>query len=137
MRPMTPARKPSRRWHVLGAPLLTASLIAGCLGTRHVEPVDAPRGREALKTALDGWKKGGSPAALLKESPPITVQDWDWQAGTRLVDYQLDGADKPIESNLYVPVQLTLRNARGKDVKKKVRYIIATSPVVTVFRELK
>lgn len=137
MRKTTFHRKPIRRWHFLGAPLLAASVIAGCLGTHRIEPVDAPRGREALKTALEGWKKGGAPAALLNETPPITVQDWDWQAGERLVDYELDGADKPIEANLYVPVQLTLRNARGKQVTKKVRYIIATSPIVTVFREVR
>lgn len=116
--------------------LLAASLLfAGCSERR--SPVDASRAHEALKTALDGWKKGASPSALQSGTPSITVQDIDWLAGARLVDYQVDGQGRPVEANLYVPVKLTLRTAQGKEVTRKVNYVVGTSPILTVFRDFR
>lgn len=136
---MRPYRQQIRRREMIGQGITTlfaSCMFAGCAGSRHAEPVDPSQAREALKAALDGWKKGNAPAALQSATPPITVQDLDWQAGARLVDYQVDGAERPVEANLYVPVKLTLRTARGKEVKKQVNYIVATSPIITVFRAL-
>lgn len=128
------------RWfrarHLVFAFSAAATLLAGCSGSKNA-PVDADRARDALKTTLDGWKKGDSPAALKDGSPSITVQDLDWLAGARLVDYQVDGEGKAVEANLYVPVKLTLRTKDGKEVKKNVSYVVGTSPIVTVFRNFR
>jgi hypothetical protein len=117
--------------------LAAALLAAGCTGSSRATPVDTSRAREALKLALDGWKKGDSPSSLQLGTPPVTVQDTDWMTGARLVDYQVDGDGRPIEANLHVPVTLTLRTAQGKQVKKKVTYVVGTSPILTVFRALR
>jgi hypothetical protein len=37
-------------------------------------------------------------------------------------------------TNLHIPVELTLKDDKGKESKPKVLYIVGTSPVVTVFR---
>ena len=99
-------------------------------------PVDPGRAREALKTALDGWKKGETPAALNQYTPPITAQDLDWLAGAKLLDYGVIDDGKSIEANLYIPVALNLKMANGKEAKKKVTYVVGTSPYLTVFRAL-
>ena len=99
--------------------------------------MDAAVARGAVKTALEGWKKGDPPAALKNASPAITVQDMDWQAGAKLVDYQVDGDGKDFGPNLHVPVKLTLRTPQGKQIKKSVSYVVGTSPYVTVFRALR
>ncbi len=112
-------------------------LISGCSGSQRATPVDADRAREVLKTTLDGWKKGDTPAALNEGSPPITAQDLDWLAGAKLVDYAVTGEGKSVEANLYVPVTLTLKMANGKEAKKKVTYVVGTSPYLSVFRTLK
>ncbi len=44
---------------------------------------------------------------------------------------------RPVESNLHVPVRLTLRDARGKEVRKEVSYVVSTSPHLAVYRELR
>jgi hypothetical protein len=116
---------------------LTVALVAGCSGSGGAGPVDAPRAREALKAALDGWKRGDVPASFATASPAMTVQDMDWQAGAKLVDYQVADDGKDYGVNLHVPVTLTLRTSQGKDVKKSVHYIVGTSPIVTVFRALR
>ena len=92
--------------------------------------------REALKTTLDGWKKGDAPDALKDSTPSIAAQDLDWLGGAKLVDYEVTGDGKSVEANLYVPVNLTLKTAKGKEVKKKVTYVVGTSPYLTVFRAL-
>ena len=122
--------------HLVVSCATAALLLSGCSHSPRAAPVDATRAHEALKTALDGWKKGDSPSAL-QDGSSITVQDVDWLAGARLVDYQVDGESKAVEANLYVPVKLTLRTTKGKEVRKKVNYVVGTSPIVTVFRALR
>lgn len=118
----------------LAAPLLL--LLAGCSGGGgRAAPVDAPRARETLKAALESWKKGETPASLKEAAPPVVVQDFDWMAGQRLVHYEVSGDGKDDDANLRIPVTLTLQAAGGKEVRKKVSYVVGTSPTLTVFRE--
>jgi hypothetical protein len=112
-------------------------IAAACSCSSRAAPVDAPRAREALKVALDGWKKGDAPASFANALPAMTVQDLDWMGGARLLDYQLDGDGKETGPNLHVPVGLTIQTPQGKEVKKKVSYIVGTSPILTVFREFR
>jgi hypothetical protein len=114
-----------------------AALLAGCSGGQRAADVDEGRARDALKTALDGWKKGDAFDTLKDASPPITVQDFDWMGGAKLVDYHVAGDGRKAESNLYVPVDLTLRTKQGREVKKKVSYVVATSPSLMVFRDVR
>jgi hypothetical protein len=127
-------------WRVPGVALLSlamaVALVSGCSGSHSAAPVNPQSAREALKTALEGWKKGDTPDALKSSTPSITAQDLDWLAGTKLVDFAVSADDKSIEANLYVPVTLTLKAANGKEVKKKVTYVVGTSPYLTVFRAL-
>ena len=55
----------------------------------------------------------------------------------RLVAYTLDGDDKRVAENLFVPVKLTLKLKNGKQATKNVTYVIGTSPQVMVFRSLR
>ena len=77
-------------------------------------PVDPSRARDALKTALESWKKGDAIDALKSGSPPIVAQDFDWMAGHRLVGYEVTGDGKDDDANLRIPVDLTLRTAQGQ-----------------------
>jgi hypothetical protein len=126
-----PGRAP--RCFVISLAIVVA-LLGGC--SQRVTPVDAERAREILKTTLDVWKKGDTPASLSNNIPAITAQDLDWLGGAKLVDYEVTGDGKSREANLHVPVTLTLKTAKGKEVKKKVTYIVATSPYLSVFRAL-
>jgi hypothetical protein len=118
---------------MLGA---VALLLAGCspYGQRAAR-VDPPRAHEALKTMLEGWKNGDTPAEIKSGSPSIVVQDFDWMSGHRLLAYEIDGDGKDDDANLRIPVKLTMQSPSGKELKKTVSYVVGTSPVLTVFRE--
>ncbi len=116
--------------------ILLAAFLAGCSGSRP-NPVNATRAREALETTLNGWKNGDTPERLQSASPSIVAQDLDWIGGAKLVAYHVSGDGKPVEANLFVPVDLTLRMANGKQVKKSVTYVVGTSPYLSVLRALK
>ncbi len=120
--------------------LLTALPLAGCLGSSQRRTVNAPRGpREALKIALDHWKKGEDPKTLESSEIPMVAQDFKWAGGAKLIDYQIVNDGKEEDVNLRIPVKLTLKNV-GKDkekpVEKKASYVVGTSPSVTIFRDI-
>src|SRR5262249_24694832 len=118
--------------------VLATLLFSGCSGPGHAHDVDAPRAREALKTALDQWKKGEGPKSLESSSTPMTVQDFDLAAGAKLLDYQIVDDGKEADANLRVQVKLVLSSPgkdKGKSAEKKVWYVVGTSPSVTVFRD--
>ena len=131
------ARTAGPRARIALIALLVVAPLAGCSGSRGSAPVDAARARAALGAALDGWKKGDAPAALNAGPAPVTVQDLDWVAGARLLDYQVTGEGKAEHVNLRIPVTLTLKTADGQEIRKDVNYVVGTSPIVTVFRALR
>ena len=116
--------------------VVAALFAAGCSeGAYQAAPLDASKAKLALTTTLDAWKKGEDPSALKNTSLAITAQDLDWIGGATLVSYEVKGEGTPVDSNLRVPVQLSLKSKDGKDVTKSVHYLVSTSPAVTVFRD--
>jgi hypothetical protein len=127
------------RGKILAFAFFTAAsaFLAGCnSGPQRAGPVDVELARESLRMALDSWKRGEPPDALRDGSPSITAQDMDWKAGYALVAYEIRGDEREDAANLHCPVQLTLRDQQGREVKKQVTYVIGTDPVITVFREM-
>ena len=122
---------------VAGLAAMLALTLSGCSGAA-AHAVDPSRARDALVTALDHWKAGDDPRALPSSSTPMTVQDFDWMGGTKLIDYQLLGEGQARDANLSVKVKLTLaaNQSKGKNVEKTVYYLVGTSPSVTVFRDM-
>jgi hypothetical protein len=121
---------------------LATLLMPGCGNSSVAHPVDAPQALDALKIALDAWKKGETSQSLASGSPPMTVQDFEWDTGAKLIEYRLvdDGrADGP---NLRIQVMITTSGepAKGqkqaKPTEKKASYVVGTSPRLTVFRDI-
>jgi hypothetical protein len=113
-----------------------ALAAAGCSSGPVHDPVDAAKARESLRTALESWKKGEAIEALQGASPPIYVIDAEWQSGMKLVSYQVLGDGEEKDAHLFCPVQLTLREPGGREVKRSVTYIVSTAPNLTVSRKL-
>jgi len=118
-----------------GIPLaLTIGLltVTGCGGSHRVQPDVA---QQTLKTTLESWKEGKAPESLKDAKPSIVVQDADWSAGAKLVEYQIQEGATPVDSNLYATVKLKLKDAKGDESEKTTTYVVGTSPVLTVFRK--
>lgn len=106
----------------------------GCGGQRHAVKVDVAR--KTLATTMESWKDGETPEVLRKRSPSIVVQDLDWAKGTKLLDYRILDDGKPVDANLIAKVKLEFEGADGNSTEKIATYVVGTSPVLTVFRNL-
>jgi hypothetical protein len=133
----TLSRHPWPRGPISGLPAVVLAMLAsGCSGDPRAAAVDPARAREALVQVLERWERGGRPTDLKSASPSITVQDFDWDAGARLVRFRVEGEGRDDDANLRIPVELTLRGPNGREVARRVTYVVGTSPSITVFREM-
>jgi hypothetical protein len=118
--------------------VLATLVFSGCSGSVGAHAVNEPRARAALKTALDQWRAGATVDSMPSSATPMTVQDFDWAAGARLVDYEIVDDGKAYDANLRVRVKLSLHapgKTTGEPANKQVWYLVGTSPSVTVFRD--
>jgi hypothetical protein len=115
--------------------VVTIGCVMGC-SENGVKTVDADGARQALRSTLESWKKGLTIGSLKEQTPSIVAQDMDWETGATLVKFEVldDGKDGSV--NLRIPVELTIQDKTGKEVTKKVKYMVGTSPSITVFREI-
>jgi hypothetical protein len=114
--------------------MLAAIFESGCGARISAAPLDTAKAHQALKTTLDAWKAGADASTLKSNSPAIVAQDLEWLGGAKLLSYEIEGEGTPVDSNLRVPVKLTLRTQDGRETAKDVNYLVGTSPALTVFR---
>jgi hypothetical protein len=110
-----------------------ACLVAsGCEQTARDLSLDQDKAHQACEAFLTAWKDGKKVEEL---KPDIIGRDYAWDAGDQLVAFGFLPGEKNDGTNLHMPVELTLKSAKGKESKSKVIYVVGTSPVVTVIRE--
>ena len=115
--------------------LLCTLGIAGCdSGPYQSGPVDPFKARQTLEIVMESWKNGASPDSLQSQTPKIVVQDFDWMAGMKLVDYQVLDEGDAVDANLMARVKLMLADGGGNQWERTVIYVVGTAPVLTVFR---
>jgi hypothetical protein len=98
---------------------------------------DPDAARQVLMAALDAWKSGATHDAPARATPPVRVADEDWLAGATLIEYApADAAQALLVGNTRRwPVVLTIRDARGRAVKRSVEYLVTTGPRAMVIRQ--
>ena len=103
--------------------LLAAAFVAGCGGTPNPKPTDPTKAVAILKTTLEKWKNGTSIAALQKETPAVYASDEDWEAGEKLVAFELRDVLDQGGFDTRIPVRLNIQSPNGllwKEVEYKV-----------------
>lgn len=115
--------------------LLLSSVMLGC-GGNHAPPAlaDANKSLESLKLTLESWRSGNKPEALREGKPSILVADEDWQAGLRLVSFEVGAASQTGGTAQCIPVVLELEGPAGVQ-RKTVQYAVNTSPILSVVRQ--
>jgi len=74
------------------------------------------------------------PADLQRDSCGLIVRDGDWEAGLRLLDYQV-GECTEEDDCLRCPVRLRLRGQQEKTVYLWVTYRVETGPEPLISRD--
>jgi hypothetical protein len=116
--------------------LLIGILCSGC-GPRSGNPysLDESLAKQSMERFLETWKNGGDIKSLKSGEPPVIARDSDWEKGLALVDYEIPNECSDDGTNLYLDICLTLAKNSDAPKTKVIRYVVGTSPVVTVFRD--
>jgi hypothetical protein len=109
-------------------------LIAGCSSSM-AEKVDPEQARSALNTALDAWKGGKSNSDLAALEPSLLMNESDWSAGNRLLDYKMEENGRLHGRQVRWVVQIKLQDKSGKVRERKATYIIDTIPRIVIVRD--
>src|SRR6187399_1664504 len=104
--------------------LLAVAFVAGCGGTPIPKPTDPTKAVAVLKTTLEKWKNGTSIAALQKETPAIYASDEDWEAGLKLVAFELRDVLDQGGFAIRIPVRLNIQSQNGL-LWKEVEYNVS------------
>ena len=116
------------------------TLFVGCVaftgcggGSSLPAETDVSKGREAMKTAMENWKQGGT-VEELKKATSILARDPDWKAGLKLTKYEIGKENDRSGVDLVLSVKLTMAKAEGQTVEKKVKYTVGIGSSTVVFR---
>lgn len=113
--------------------MLVLLTFVGCSSSP--QPSNSQTALQSLEKMLETWKTGGTAADLKTAQPSVIAVDDDWERKATLVAYQVQPNPFDDGVNLHYTVQLTLKNAKGKEVKKEQVYVVGTNPVITIFRK--
>jgi hypothetical protein len=116
---------------LLAMAVLTISLVQGCGGA---SPADPEQVGLTLRQTLDAWQAGEALDSLASQSQPIHVAEPKWKDGFRLVRYEVGPDFKSKGFDLICPVELWMKDPKGKEVHEKARYIVSAKPERTVVR---
>lgn len=131
---------PIRSYNPLHAPVSFAVALMFLLVSGCSDPVGGPvkldTAQQILSGAMECWKEGKTPKDLLAATPPVFVQEQEWNDGVTLVDYEIISNDQPVGPNLIATVKLKLEKPAGKITEKTATYVVGTSPSLTVYRNI-
>ncbi len=111
--------------------VLLCVVSVGCGGPRG-GPVNPATAKDVLKTFLQAWKDGKKAEDL---KPGIIGADREWNAGMKLVSFEVQSDEANQGTRLRLSVNLTLKDDKGAESKSTVNYAVSTAPVVTVLRD--
>jgi hypothetical protein len=88
-----------------------------------------------IDRSLRQWKEGRTVAELRGETPPIYVSDELWLNGAKLVDFSIDQEGELFGTNVRFHVTVSVADPKGKESKQAVKYLVTTTPAMTIARE--
>ena len=122
------------RGATLVAIFLLAVFGAGCGRSPVATPADPTSARKVLERGLTAWQKGAPPATLNSGSDPIVFADFNWDRGSKLLEFSLDSIDEPFGAERRIRARLTLQQ-NAKTVVVTVPYLVGTMAPKTIRRE--
>lgn len=108
---------------------LALVIVAGCSAGAKVDDAKA-----YVQQALEVWQSGGKAESLTSRSPAIEFHEAMWNAGEKLVRFEMGGAQYVPRDNLVrCETRLTLRNRKGKEHTEGVTFdVVSMEPTVKI-----
>ncbi|MCI0357505.1 MAG: hypothetical protein L0211_03345 [Planctomycetaceae bacterium] len=130
-------RAVARRSLILAACCWGCAALAGCGGRNYTPPAaaDPATARSALEKALDCWRLRITPDELAQAEPAITVSDYDWRDGRRLVEFQILAGEQALGTSVHWPVRLKVVQVSGREQWLDATYIVSTNPIIHISRQ--
>jgi hypothetical protein len=97
-------------------------------------PVDPNLARNTLDAVLKSWQEGATPESWQQKAPSVVVQDMDWKSGKKLKSFEVVEPTETVDANLHCQVKLVFEDPEQGEEEQTVKYVVGTSPVLTVFR---
>ncbi|MDX1929104.1 MAG: hypothetical protein SFV81_21430 [Pirellulaceae bacterium] len=116
--------------------ILVSLTLSGCGYSAAEHRVTSTTARTTLESVLKSWQAGESSESWQQKTPKVVVQDMDWRAGAKLQSFEILGEGEAIDANLHCQVKLKFAQPQNGKKEITVTYLVGTSPVLTVFREL-
>jgi len=117
----------------VAAVLLFLAPAGGC-GRSGPAISDVEAATELLKTSFESWKSGGTVASLREATPPVYVAEELWDDGFVLSDFTIDGNGELYGTNVRLLVTLNGKDKRGSAVSRQLKYLVTTTPALTIAR---
>ena len=109
-------------------------LLSACSNTMESHPVDPDLARDTLDAVLTSWQAGATPESWQQKTPSVVVQDMDWKSGRKLKSFEVIEPTEAVDANLHCQVKLVFEDPEKGEMEQTVKYVVGTSPVLTVFR---
>ncbi len=116
---------------VLFLPLI--ALASGC-GPSSPAVSDIETATRLLDSTFQLWKSGQTVANLREGSPPVYVAEELWEQGFLLSGFAIDGVGEHYGSNVRFLVTLNGKDKGGAGVSRQVKYLVTTTPALTIAR---
>ena len=113
---------------------VAAGLLIGCNGPSPPDPSDPAAGRALLEKSLEAWKRGDTVDAFKQAEPSLTVIEWSWKKGGKLVNYEIQNDPEHFGYDVRFKVKLTVQEPGGSAKQQKALYNVCTTPALVVKR---
>jgi hypothetical protein len=106
--------------------------LAGCQKVSSVPVSDMDQAHTLLTQALQSWKDGKSVEELRTSTPPIYVADESWTPSNRLAGFTIERPGEMYATNVRYRVTLRVTGKDGQQREEDVRYLVTTTPALTI-----
>lgn len=115
--------------------LVTVVGVLSFQSSNTVPVSDATAAGELLQRTLEDFRAQRSVGELRQQQPPVYVSDELWLSPFQLKNYNIEGPGEMYGTNVRFRVTLEGVDPTGKKVTHQVKYLVTTTPALTIAKE--
>ncbi len=114
--------------------LIAIGCVSGC-ATKSVAESDVERATLLITDTFGEWQAGESLDAQRSGTPPVYVAEELWLNGSMLESFEITEPGVMFGTNVRFGVKLTCVDKSGSKRVREVKYLVTTTPALTIARE--